>query len=763
MKSLQLRLQNRTTHWCLALLLYSVFVNAQDNSRLQALAISPGRAQEREFSYTNKLSGFYYGMSQCDTFRNWFAGWNISGKKIFGDYQLSTNAGPLIRKQAYEQYRPDQVYRQWNVAEERFFMVDHRNVLIIQLTGKDTLKTWGIHLDFPRLQEMRYGKSRVFKLKDQDGWIAITGIGQHYPEHYLLVLSIPSKSKGFSLAWGKTYTEAANLAEMANDSVEIWLAQRQKRLADLAGSTQTSTNLPEVNKSLSWLQLTLDQLVTEQQGKGIYAGLPWFTQYWGRDQFISLPGTCLVNGQFELAKELLINFARFQQTDSVSKDWGRIPNRATPDEIIYNTADGTPRFVSQIWEYVRYSGDSGIVKTLYPSVINSLKGAIRYRLDPFGFLCHEDADTWMDAKKEGKTPWSPRGNRANDIQALWVAQLEATAYMAALMKDPFTQKTCDSLAKKVRLNFVKLFLKKDGSLADRLKANGQGDYSFRPNQLYALDLIPQFNLRKKISRAVWTKLVYPWGVASLNQDDDNFHPYHENWHFYHKDAAYHNGTVWLWNNGMAMQRAIESGQVHTAWRLFQNMNEQALKQAAFGSLAENADALPMKGYKWSKSTGTFLQAWSNAEHLRVWYTHFCGFRPQTKQQGVIWEPRFPDSLTQVNQVVWANGNSFELQYQNTGDQLQYQLLAQKKGGAIEFHLPITGKIRFSVPEGGLFKLVIKNKRWEAFVYSQDKGKEIIGNGLVKPVTQEVIWPFVKPKLKPGLKSLQHYHPEPIQY
>ncbi len=741
----------------------SIHVIAQENTRMQALELPAARAQEREYSYTNKLSAFYYGKSQCDTFRNWFAGWNINGRKIFSDYQLSTNAGPLVRKQSYERIRPDLVLRQWNVAEERFYLADHRNVLIIQLSGKDTLQEWGLHLNLAHGQLMKHGQSLVYELTEQKGWLAITGIGRFYPQARLQTLFVPAKAKGFALAWGDSYQEAAYLAGFASDSAQTWLEQRQQRLSKFAGATQTASNLPDLNKALSWLQLTLDQLVTEQQGKGIYAGLPWFTQYWGRDQFISLPGTCLVNGQFELAREILLNFARFQQTDSSSKDWGRIPNRATPEEIIYNTADGTPRFVSQIWEYVRYSGDTGIVNALYPTVLNSLNGTIRYRIDRLGFLCHEDADTWMDAKKDGKIPWSPRGNRANDIQALWVSQLEATAQLAQIKKDLSIARFCDSLAKQVRINFNRFFLQPNGTMADRLKTDGKADYSFRPNQLYALDLIPQIRLRRKISQDVWTKLVYPWGVASLNQEDDNFHPYHENWHFYHKDAAYHNGTVWLWNNGMAMQRAIEYGQVHTAWRLFQNMNEQALKQAAFGSLAENADALPMKGYKWSKSTGTFLQAWSNAEQLRVWYTHFCGFRPRLNQAAIVWEPRFPDSITQVNQLVWAEGKSFEMQYQRAADMTLYQLHAQKDGSSIHFHTTATGSLKLQLPKQGIFKLELKGGNWKAMVFSPNKGMETIGSGKIKKEQAEQIWPFVKPKLKPGLKSLSNYHPKPIQY
>lgn len=61
--------------------------------------------------------------------------------------------------------------------------------------------------------------------------------------------------------------------------------------------------------------------------------------------FISIPGACYVSGQFEVARQILLDFARLQDTDPESPTYGRIPNVAKPDGVYYNTTDGTPRFV----------------------------------------------------------------------------------------------------------------------------------------------------------------------------------------------------------------------------------------------------------------------------------------------------------------------------------------------------------------------------------------------------------------------------------
>ena len=199
---------------------------------------------------------------------------------------------------------------------------------------------------------------------------------------------------------------------------------------------------------------------------------------------------------------------------------------------------------------------------------------------------------------------------------------------------------------------------------DHLNADGSADIQLRPNQLYCFDLINDDDFKQKVTRSVWEELVYPWGVASLAQWDLQFHPQHENWHYYHKDDAYHNGTIWLWNNGIAMQRMIEYGQVEPAWELFKNMNRQALHEGAVGSLSENADAHQREGQNWVKRSGTFLQAWSNAEHLRVWYQHFLGIRPDMLKGIIVVEPKLPAEITELETSVKIGDGTLHYRYAN---------------------------------------------------------------------------------------------------
>ncbi len=157
---------------------------------------------------------------------------------------------------------------------------------------------------------------------------------------------------------------------------------------------------PRLTEALRWLQLTTDSLVSRQRGDGIYAGLPWFNEYWGRDSFISLPGATLVTGHFEEARAILTSFAEFQDLDRASRFYGRLPNIVKPGSIDYHTTDGTPRWVIALRDYVRYTGDRTLVAELYPNVKASIEGAFANFTDASGYLVHADNETWMDARRE---------------------------------------------------------------------------------------------------------------------------------------------------------------------------------------------------------------------------------------------------------------------------------------------------------------------------------------------------------------------------
>jgi hypothetical protein len=183
-------------------------------------------------------------------------------------------------------------------------------------------------------------------------------------------------------------------------------------------------------------------------------------------------------------------------------------------------------------------------------------------------------------------------------------------------------------------------------MADRLRADGSADRKLRPNQLMLAtipfdDFLPP-TVQARVTRNAVAGLLYPYGIASLSQDDPYFHPRHENPAFHHKDAAYHNGTIWGWNAGFTVTALTRFGYQDLSWALTQNLGRQILGLGTLGNMSENLDALPHEGGRLQPS-GTFAQSWSVAEYARNGYQDYVGFRPDLPAGTLAFVPAIPAS------------------------------------------------------------------------------------------------------------------------
>jgi glycogen debranching enzyme len=656
-----------------------------------ALAVPVTAADNRPVSFTNKRSAFYY----TQTHRNdhpehaWFRGFNIAGRRIFSDYVLRVDGQVLDPLTARVVARPDALQRRYpgGVTEElRLF--DHQDVVEIAITGAASRTvTLELRGDMLIREQVTTAAFIDWYTARQDADAPVVDI-----------VAVGRQQDSFKIVTAATREAALVLLEQALVHADTWRAARTTRLAAaINGEHYLTTDDPQLTDTLRGLTLSTDSLVTQQRGDGIYAGLPWFNEYWGRDTFIALPGATLVTGRFEEARAILTSFARFQDLDPASRFYGRLPNIVKPGSIDFHTTDGTPRWVIALRDYVRYTGDRSLIKTLYPNVRASIEGALQNFTDEDGYLVHADNETWMDARREpDKVSYSPRSTRANDIQALWYEQLVAGAGFAEMQGDTRAAQRWRSAAQRLQASFARDFADAGtGRVADHLDAQGKRNLQHRPNALFALPMLDDGDFGTRALRSMWQALVYPWGVATLDARDPDFHPYHLAPGHYHKDAAYHNGTVWPWLNGVAMERMLERGQVELAWQLFANTNTIAATRGVVVGLPENLDAYPHPGELQPRLTGTYLQAWSNAEQLRTWYQGFLGLHPELDRGAVRVAPRLPSGLGNVEFVARVGQGALHARYERIDGGRRYTWRLQGQGAVIEIDLVpfATGAVR----------------------------------------------------------------------
>lgn len=544
--------------------------------------------------------------------------------------------------------------------------------------------------------------NRPFQFKEATfvGIPALKDVMHLSGNHVKPVIETLEKETSVTLYLAFAETEAEAVAQASKLVEQDGYTQHQQQTYDMLTQSYLWTSDLEYNRALMWAKASGKVFVSNEFGKGIWAGLPWFKDCWGRDSFIALPGITLVNGDFDDAKTIIENFASMQLTDEQSLNYGRIPNRVTSlTNMIYNTTDGTPWMVREVWDYLRYSGDLAYAKSIYPVVQTYIDGIEKNYLDEHGLMTHRDPDTWMDAKLEGKLPWSARGNRANDIQALWYTSLKVAVELARLNDDLESALHYRTLADKVQLSFQSMFWDEHKELlADRLREDDSRDLQIRPNQLMTLTVpfdggLLDKTIGAKVVKKAVSELLFPWGITSLSQYDPDFHPYHANREEYHKDAAYHNGTIWGWNAGFTVSSLVTYGYADFAYELTKDLSRQILSIGHRGAMSENLDAFLGSEGKLT-TTGTYAQAWSVSEFTRNGYQDYMGFAPNLLVDKVTLSPCLPSMWHSVQAVLRFGGNnalnvsfdraeggveSYQLSYLHaSGEMLELVLMAEDK-------------------------------------------------------------------------------------
>jgi predicted glycogen debranching enzyme len=392
------------------------------------------------------------------------------------------------------------------------------------------------------------------------------------------------------------------------------------RQAEIERRSTIPKDAVATNKLVSLLTTAANQfIVAREQGETVIAGYHWFAD-WGRDTMIALPGLTLVNARWDIAKDILAEFA-------THVDQGMLPNRF-PDAgeaPEYNTVDATLWFFEAVRSFVQYTGDYEFVSTSLYSVLQDIvnwhvKGT-RYRIhvDEDGLLFSGEPGvqlTWMDAKV-GDWVVTPRHGKPVEIQALWYNALRVMEDLAGRFNDPNAKQKYGAMANKTRASFNKLFWNEQaGCLYDVI--NGElRDAAIRPNQVIAVSLTNTMVPKERatsIMDVIERELLTPRGLRTLAPSDPNYIGRYEGGPG-NRDGAYHQGTVWPWLMGPYITAYVKAFG-RKAGRRFAAMwlenFHQHLHEACLGQVSEIFD-----GDAPHTPRGCVAQAWSVAELLRA--------------------------------------------------------------------------------------------------------------------------------------------------
>ena len=353
------------------------------------------------------------------------------------------------------------------------------------------------------------------------------------------------------------------------------------------------------------------------EGSTILAGYPFFED-WGRDTMIALPGVCISTGQYETAKEILRTFA-------VHERRGLMPNLFPEggNDPLYNTVDAALLFINCVYLYYQAAGDRAFVQEMYPVMERIIK-AYREGTD-YGIHMDEDGliqsgeglwqVTWMDVRVGDILP-TPRHGKPVEINAYWY---NALCIMDELAETADKKAVYTQLKEKVKASFVDKFWMDDKKCLKDLVSGTKADAQIRCNQIWAVSL--PFTMldpekEQQVVETVFEKLYTPYGIRTLEQEDQEFHGLYQG-KMEDRDMAYHQGTVWTFPLGAYYLAYLKvnqySPEAKEIVREQLEVMEAAMREGCIGQLPEIYD-----GENPTRSKGCFAQAWSVGEILRVY-------------------------------------------------------------------------------------------------------------------------------------------------
>ena len=414
----------------------------------------------------------------------------------------------------------------------------------------------------------------------------------------------------------------ASLHEHASCDLDAALQRFLRREAELL--TQAETSVPEFKGAPDWIRqlvLAADSFLVDRplpgmpDGQSVIAGYPWFAD-WGRDTMIALPGLTLATGRSDIARRILLTFARFT-------DQGMLPNlfSAAGEPLAYNTADAALWYIEAWRAYLEVTDDVKTLAEVFPVLQEIIAWHVTgtrfgIGLDEMDGLlkCGEPGLqlTWMDAKIDD---WviTPRIGKPVEINALWYNALLSVADCAqTLGQSPVFYK---DLAHQTQLGFRR-FIRPDGDgLFDVLDGPEGPDALVRPNQILAVSLhySPLDRAtQRKVVRICGRELLTSYGLRSLSPRHVDFRPHYVG-DVLARDSSYHQGPVWAWLLGhYALAEYRTHGDATKAQRWLEPIRDH-LNDAGLGAVSEIFDGAPPHHPR-----GAPAQAWSVACTLEAW-------------------------------------------------------------------------------------------------------------------------------------------------
>ncbi len=480
-----------------------------------------------------------------------------------------------------------------------------------------------------------------------------------------------------AVATGATAAQAAAGARAALANGDARRQSRSARLAAVVDDVAFTTDDPTMNAAYRWAALSLDALVARDDSAGvtILPGLPtaepatFPSAAW-------VVGALLDTGQWETARELITTLGDAQRFDRRQDLLGRAPDlvRLGDRDDVFASADGTPLFLKAAGDYVRVTGDRGLVQggpNFWFKTVFALRGIYEgdsrngNATDSLGYLVARDnRGTWLEGDPD-LGGIRRRGAVAEGQGALYGALSTATQFAKIMGVSQRSSASWYADTSRVLVRSFERDFVRDGLIADEVSPQASG--SLRPGGLLALALMDGLpaEQRGQLARALADRLVFPYGVASLAQTDSLFHPYLEAPQYYTPESARSNGAVWTWLTGPVATLMAQTGGAAPAAELVDGLARQLLDAGTVGAIPELVAGHPRGADVGPEVGGAPVNPWSIAGFIGATVEGLVGAEYASSDTLVV-TPRLPEAWGETTVRMRLGDGSVRMTLANDG-------------------------------------------------------------------------------------------------
>ncbi len=392
----------------------------------------------------------------------------------------------------------------------------------------------------------------------------------------------------FVFAVSEDKNEALSEAEYILKNLKNLKIDHKNSIIDF--EKQHKKNIPKNDIKMAYLSAKFylsNMLVFDLKGdvEGVYAGIPWFSQYWARDSLISL--NALPNN---FKKSLFLNYLKeiVQTTKINSCNIGCIESAGSYGWFFKRAED-------LISESLLDTQDVFHIK-------NALTEKIAHLLKENtqdGFAVNGPKETWMDTDYRGDA----RSGIRIEMQALRLKMYSLAAKLTGARRYFELE---HSLTKKVRERFF------DGEI---LK-DGIDDLRIRPNVFLAFYSYPELLYKHEWAKVFEHALDNLWldwgGVATISKDDEMFCGEYRG--CFDPDQSYHHGDSWYFLNNMVAMSLFKVDK-HKFQKYINAILNASTKEILFsGFLGASAEVSSANKFS---SFGCLSQSWSLALYVEL--------------------------------------------------------------------------------------------------------------------------------------------------